>query len=82
MTRKKLETLDLSQEFVVDRVERFRRYDEELLERRALVYDDETKLIQSTRDALVDLQLLFEADAEPGAEREREKKLAAPPGSD
>ena len=44
----------------------------------ALVYDDETKLMQSTRDALVDLQRLFEADAERAAERRREKGPAVP----
>ena len=73
MTRKTLEALGLSHELAADRVERFRRYDEELLKKQALVYDDETKLIQSTRDALVDLQRLFEADAERSAERERQR---------
>jgi glutathione-regulated potassium-efflux system protein KefB len=71
MTRKTLEALGLSRELAADRVERFRRHDEELLKRQALVYDDEVKLIQSTRDALTDLQQLFEADAEPSATRAR-----------
>ena len=78
MTRKTLEALGLSHELAADRVERFRRYDEALLKKQALVYDDETKLIQSTRDALVDLQQLFEADAEPGAERERQRDAGVP----
>ncbi len=73
MTRKTLEALGLSHELAVDRVERFRRYDEELLKKQSLVYDDETKLIQSSRDALVDLQQLFEADAERSAERARQR---------
>jgi glutathione-regulated potassium-efflux system protein KefB len=73
MTRKTLEALGLTRELSVDRVERFRRYDEDLLKKQALVYDDETKLIQSSRDAMADLQQLFEADAEPGAQRQREK---------
>lgn len=73
MTRRTLEALGLSPELAADRVRRFRRYDEDLLRKQALLYDDETKLQQSTRDALVDLQQLFEADAEPGAERAREK---------
>jgi glutathione-regulated potassium-efflux system protein KefB len=80
MTRKTLEALGLSHEQAVDRVDRFRRYDEDLLQKQALVYDDETKLIQTTRDALVDLQRLFEADAEPGAERERARESSEPPG--
>jgi len=79
MTRKTLEALGLSHEFAVDRVERFRRYDEDLLRKQALVYDDETKLVQTTRDALVDLQQLFEADAQPGAERERARASREPP---
>ncbi|OOG53837.1 glutathione-regulated potassium-efflux system protein KefB [Rhodanobacter sp. B05] len=80
MTRKTLEALGLSHEQAVDRVDRFRRHDEDLLQKQALVYDDETKLIQTTRDALVDLQRLFEADAEPGAERERAREPSEPPG--
>jgi glutathione-regulated potassium-efflux system protein KefB len=73
MTRKTLEALGLSHELAVDRVERFRLYDQDLLKKQALVYDDETKLIQSNRDAMADLQQLFEADAEPSAERERQR---------
>ncbi|HWU75027.1 MAG TPA: monovalent cation:proton antiporter-2 (CPA2) family protein [Rhodanobacter sp.] len=71
MTRMTLEALGLSSALAIDRVERFRRYDDELLHKQALVYDDEAQLIQSTRDALVDLQQLFEADAAPDAERAR-----------
>jgi glutathione-regulated potassium-efflux system protein KefB len=78
MTRKTLEALGLPHELAVDRVERFRRHDEELLKKQALVYDDETKLMQSTRDALVDLQRLFEADAEPSAERGRSRDSGVP----
>ena len=82
MTRKTLEALGLSHELAVDRVERFRRYDEDLLKKQALVYDDETKLIQSNRDALVDLQQLFDADAEPAAERERRRPAGTVPDDD
>ncbi|HEY0198378.1 MAG TPA: monovalent cation:proton antiporter-2 (CPA2) family protein [Rhodanobacter sp.] len=78
MTLKTLRALGLSAELAADRVERFRRYDEDLLKKQALVYDDETQLIQSTRDALRDLEQLFEADAEPGAERDREKGEVQP----
>jgi glutathione-regulated potassium-efflux system protein KefB len=78
MTRKTLEALGLPHELAADRVERFRRYDEELLKKQALVYDDETKLIQSTRDALVDLQRLFDADAERSAQRERQRDAGTP----
>ena len=73
MTRKTLQALGLSAEFAADRVERFRRYDEDLLNKQALLYDDKVRLAQSTRDALTDLQALFEADAAPRAERARER---------
>ncbi|MDE2155923.1 MAG: monovalent cation:proton antiporter-2 (CPA2) family protein [Xanthomonadaceae bacterium] len=73
MTRMTLEALGLSPALAADRVERFRRHDEELLKQQSLVYDDEGKLLQSTRDALADLQRLFEADAQPGAGRERRR---------
>jgi glutathione-regulated potassium-efflux system protein KefB len=82
MTRKTLEALGLSHELAADRVERFRRHDEDLLKEQSLVYDDETKLIQSTRDALVDLQRLFEADAAPGVERERRRDAHVPLGGE
>ncbi len=78
MTRKTLEALGLPHELAIDRVERFRRYDEDLLKKQALVYDDETKLIQSTREAMIDLQRLFDADAERSAERERLRDAGAP----
>jgi glutathione-regulated potassium-efflux system protein KefB len=78
MTRRTLEALGLSAELAADRVERFRLHDEDLLRKQALLYDDETKLQQSTRDALVDLQQLFEADAEPGAERARQRDQDKP----
>ncbi|MEO7066191.1 MAG: monovalent cation:proton antiporter-2 (CPA2) family protein [Rhodanobacter sp.] len=82
MTRMTLEALGLSHELAVDRVERFRRHDRELLEKQSLMYDDEVRLMQSTRDALVDLQQLFEADAEPSAERARERHPEKPLSSE
>jgi glutathione-regulated potassium-efflux system protein KefB len=82
MTRKTLEALGLSRELAVDRVTRFRRYDEKLLIKQSLVYDDEVKLVQSTLDAMVDLEHLFEADAEPDAERERLSEPEVPLSGD
>ncbi|WP_049623761.1 monovalent cation:proton antiporter-2 (CPA2) family protein [Frateuria defendens] len=73
MTRMALEALGLSPELAADRVERFRRQDAELLKRQYLVYDDDAKIMQTTREALQDLEQLFRADEEPEAEREREK---------
>ena len=73
MTRQTLELLGLSPAYAADRVERFRRHDDQLLQTQAQLLDDEGKLVQSAQEALVDLQDLFEADAEPRAEHEREK---------
>ncbi len=70
MTRKTLEALGLSPALARDRVERFRQHDEALLKTQAVLFDDETALMQSTREALLDLERLFEADADsaPGSD--------------
>jgi glutathione-regulated potassium-efflux system protein KefB len=64
MSRQTLEALGLSAEEATKEVERFRRRDAELLKMQYLVYDDEAKLVQTTREAQHDLDKLFEADAE------------------
>ena len=66
MARLVLETLGFDAATAAAHVERFRQHDEELLRSQHEVYDDETKLVQSTREALVDLERLFEADAAEG----------------
>jgi glutathione-regulated potassium-efflux system protein KefB len=82
MTRKALEALGLTPEQASDQVERFRRQDAELLKAQYLVYDDETKLVQTTREALADREKLFEADASPQAERERRRDAGLPLSSE
>ena len=72
MTRQTLEALGMSPETAADHVERFRRLDAELLRRQYLVYDDDARIVQTTREALVDLEQLFQADASPEAKRELE----------
>ncbi|MBB3226285.1 glutathione-regulated potassium-efflux system protein KefB [Luteibacter sp. Sphag1AF] len=69
MTRQVLQSLGFSEDVARARVERFRKHDEQLLRSQYLVYDDEAALVQSSKDALVDLQQLFEADS--AEERER-----------
>ena len=76
MTRKTLEALGMAHEQAVDRVERFRRHDEKLLKTQYLVYDDETRLVQTSIEALSDLQKLLDADMSPEAAQERQS--AAP----
>ena len=79
MTRQTLEALGLTPELAADRVERFRRQDAELLKRQYLVYDDDARIVQTTREALADLDQLFQADASPEAERERKKPTDVTP---
>jgi glutathione-regulated potassium-efflux system protein KefB len=62
MARLVLEDLGLEPGVAADRVERFRRHDAELLKSQYLVYDDEAQLMQNSREALADLERLFEAD--------------------
>ena len=47
-----------------DRAQRFRAWDESLLEQQRLLQDDEDALLQATRDARRELDGLFEADAD------------------
>ena len=63
MAGQTLEALGLDAATATAHVERFRQHDEALLRSQHEVYDDEAKLRQSTREALIDLERLFEADA-------------------
>lgn len=78
MTKQALIALGLTPERAMDRVERFRRQDAELIKMQYLVYDDEAKLIQTTKEALADLDKLFEADDEPQAREARERDADKP----
>ncbi len=62
MARLVLEDLGLDPALAADRVEKFRVHDAKLLKSQYLVYDDEAALMQSAKDALDDLERLFEAD--------------------
>lgn len=62
MTRDVLEMLGYEPERAAADVERFRHHDEELLAAQHLVYDDEAKLLQTSREALTDLEQLLRAD--------------------
>ena len=72
MTRMTLESLGLSSELATDRVDRFREHDIRLLKAQYLVYDDDVRLTQTSREALTDLMHIFDADDDPVAEQERE----------
>ncbi|MBE5316709.1 MAG: cation:proton antiporter [Xanthomonadales bacterium] len=71
MARSVLLALGQDAAVVESRLRTFREHDEALLREQHLVYDDETALVQSAREAFTDLERLFEADA--ASERERER---------
>jgi glutathione-regulated potassium-efflux system protein KefB len=62
MARLTLKALGMGKEQARAVVEMFREHDEQLLRDQHLVYDDDVALRQTTREAYVELQGLFEAD--------------------
>lgn len=70
MSRLVLEDLGLDPALAADRVEKFREHDANVLKSQYLVYDDEAALMQSAKDAFVDLEHLFEADSAGESESE------------
>ncbi|MDQ2972054.1 MAG: monovalent cation:proton antiporter-2 (CPA2) family protein [Pseudomonadota bacterium] len=63
MARLTLEALGFAPAAAQAHVDTFREHDEQLLCDQHLVYDDETKLVQTSREAYAELERLFEADA-------------------
>ncbi|HSX63402.1 MAG TPA: glutathione-regulated potassium-efflux system protein KefB, partial [Pseudoxanthomonas sp.] len=63
MSEQVLIALGLSAEAASSLVRRFRDHDEALLRAQHLIYDDDAAVIQTARDAIGDLEKLFEADA-------------------
>lgn len=70
LSERVLTSLGLGEAVAKDHVKRFRQHDEELLHRQHLVYDDEAKVIQTSRDARADLMNLFEADVKADVDAE------------
>ncbi len=64
MSTRVLEALGLSTAAAAETAQRFRLHDEQVLLRQQAVKDDETKLIQSGREAAEQLLHLFESDAD------------------
>lgn len=73
MTRHVLESLGMPADVAENRVARFLKHDQQVLRSQYLVYDDEAALVQSSKDALHDLQQLFEADAVEERQRDGDK---------
>lgn len=63
MAQQVLVELGIPPETAAEQARRFREHDEKLLRAQYLVYDDDAAVIQTARDAVNDLEKLFEADA-------------------
>ena len=77
LARHVLVGLGLPPEAAAERVDRFRRHDERMLDAQHAVYDDETKLVQSAKEAMTELEQLFEADLRDDALVASAKREAA-----
>jgi glutathione-regulated potassium-efflux system ancillary protein KefC/glutathione-regulated potassium-efflux system protein KefB len=64
LTQEILRTLGLTEWEAKDAVATFRRHDEQFLARQHAVYHDETQLIQSSKEAVQELESLLQSDAE------------------
>lgn len=67
MGKKVLEHMGMDAPSVDLMVERFQKYDQDLLSKQHAVYQNETELIETSRQALADLESLFESDAKSAA---------------
>lgn len=62
MSRKTLIGLGLTQAQADARIKRFKQHDEEVLEAQHAVYDDAAKVMQTAKEARIELAKLFESD--------------------
>ena len=75
MGRKALEEMGVEKAAVDRVISRFMTYDEELLRKQHAVYQNEAQLIQTSRQALADLESLFEMDEKESGEEVRSTNL-------
>ena len=64
--RQIMEALGVPHDVAVERAQRFRQHDEEMLQQQYLIYDDEAALVASAQQAQKDLLHLFDADDRDG----------------
>jgi len=62
MAEASLQILGFDESTAEESIEIFRKYDENLLERQQAVYDDDVKLVESARAAMIELEGLFDSD--------------------
>lgn len=66
--------LGMAPETAAEHARRFRDHDENLLREQHLVYDDDEALMQTSREARVELMRLFEADVKADVKAEGERR--------
>lgn len=67
LAEKVLTGLGISEEQAAQGVARFQEYDEALIKRQHAIYQDEARLIETTRQSMDELENLFESDAKAAA---------------
>ena len=78
MSEKVLETLGLSKSRAVETVRQFRAHDEATMAKQQAVKDDESKILETTRESAEQLLHLFETDADQPEEPVLKRRAAAP----
>ena len=69
LAEKVLTGLGMPEEQAAQGVARFQEYDEELIKRQHAIYQDEARLIETTRQSMDELESLFESDALAAAKK-------------
>ena len=67
LTEELLQELGLPEQDIVRTMERFQKYDEELLKRQFAVFRDEAKLVQTSKEAAQELEQLLQEDRRQAA---------------
>lgn len=69
LAEKVLTGLGMPEEQAAQGVARFQEYDEELIKRQHAIYQDEARLLETTRQSMDELENLFESDARAAAKK-------------
>lgn len=78
LTQQVLRGLSLTEWEAQDAVATFRRHDEQFLARQHAVYHDETQLIQSSKEAVQELESLLQSDTESDGEPRNDAPVFSP----
>lgn len=71
--------LGIPEEKAAHGIARFREYDEALIKRQYAIYQDEARYLETTRQAMEELETLFESDARAAHAEEKSNPAQEPP---